>query len=159
MDVRYVNPFVTATTTLFDRMLGCKLERGALTLHSPKDPYRGISGIIELSGNVQATIVLNLSRELAMSASRVWLKEHVQGINANVIDVVGELVNIIVGQARAELCFPGVTMGLPRVAKEHTHFIKFPKDCKPISIPFRCDWGQLSVDVGMTAMQEAVLKE
>lgn len=149
MDVRYVNPFVTATVTLFDRMLNSPLERGALALHPLQEPYRGVSGIIELSGDVQATIVLNLSRQVALAASKVWLEESVHDINADVVDVVGELVNIIGGQARAKFRRANITMGLPRVVKEHMHFITFPPGSQPICIPFQSQWGSLSVDVGM----------
>lgn len=156
MDVRYINPFVVATVTLFDRMLCCRLERGALAIHSLQEPYRGVSGIIELSGEVQATIVLNLSRQVALAASRVWLEETVHDLNSDVVDVVGELVNIIGGQARSKFRRSNISMGLPRVVKEHMHFITFPAHCQPIRIPFQSPWGPLSVDVGMTAAKSVL---
>lgn len=150
MDVRYVNPFVSATSALFERMLSCQLERGAPLRHQPSKPYQGISGVIDLTGEVDGIVVLNLSRQVALGTTSAWMREKVSEIGPIVIDVAGELVNIICGHARSLLEDSAISMSLPRVLKGSTYFIAFPRDARAIRIPFRSPWGDLTVDIGMT---------
>lgn len=150
MDVRYVNPFVSATTALFERMLGVPLDRGGLKRLPANKPYQGISGVIDLTGEIDGIVVLNLSRQVALGLTTAWMKEKVSEIGPTVIDATGELVNIICGHARSLLEEGTISMSLPRVLKGSTYFIAFPRDAQAIRIPFHSPWGDVTVDVAMT---------
>jgi chemotaxis protein CheX len=149
MRVEYINPFLTATISAFDTMLGCKLIRGTPYVKSGGRPEHEVSGMIGLSGRARGTVVLSLSREAALSATAVLLQERPAEINADVTDAVGELTNIIAGSAKAQLDHLEMSVGLPTVITGKCHCVEFPKKVTPICIPFESDWGLITVEVGL----------
>ncbi|HTN01166.1 MAG TPA: chemotaxis protein CheX [Planctomycetaceae bacterium] len=156
MNVEIINPFVIATVALFDKMLQCRLTRGDLAVIPAVQHYHGVTAIIDLTGECNCRVALNLCRPVALSATSQWTGESVSAINADVVDTVGELVNIIAGQARAQLEHLPLQMGLPQVLKTPTHRVEFPNVMRAIHIPFHSEWGLLSVDVGMDSRSLAV---
>lgn len=159
MNVEIINPFVTATVTLFDKMLRCRLTRGELSLIPAAQHYQGVTAIIDLTGEIDCRVALNLSRPVALGATSNWTGETVSAVNADVVDTVGELVNIIAGQARSQLEHLPLRMGLPQVLKTPTHRVDFPNVKRAVRIPFHSVWGTLFVDVGMDSRTLAVSDE
>jgi chemotaxis protein CheX len=147
VDVRLINPFVQATDIVFDRMLCCRLERMPLKLTPVHQPYRGLSGVIDLQGTSRGRVVLNLPRSVALGASSVFLDQWVSEIGPDVHDVVGELTNMICGHAKARLRGSQLSMKLPVVEKELLHYVDFPESVRPIRVPFRSSWGPVTLDV------------
>lgn len=149
MDVRLINPFIQSTMSVFSLMLNCKLTRGEVRLKEKLQPEFEVSGIIGLSGKAKGTVVVSLERETALRATAVMLTERPEGINEDVVDAVGELANMIAGRAKATLEEFEMKISLPLVVAGKNKLIGFPSNTQPICIPFSCEWGQLSVDVGI----------
>lgn len=149
MKVEYINPFLASAISVFDTMLGWKLTRGTPFVKGSAQPQHEVSGVIGLSGNAQGTVVLGLSREAAISAAEVLLQERPPEINQDVTDAVGELVNIIAGNAKAKLEHMNLSVSLPTVITGRGHCVDYPSKVTPISIPFESPWGEISVDVGL----------
>jgi chemotaxis protein CheX len=150
MNVDYINPFLQATISAFDTMLGCALTRGTPYLKDGSQPEHEVSGIIGLSGKAQGTVVLGLEREAALSAAGTLLCERPDEINADVTDAVGELANIIAGSAKAKLEELQLSVSLPTVITGKGHSVEFPSKVRPICIPFESEWGPVTVEVGLT---------
>ncbi len=149
VNVEYVNPFLTSTLTVFRTMLDCEIERGQLYLKGHHSPDHEISGIIGLSGKAVGTVVLSLSREVALGATEAMLGEHHTEINADVVDVVGELTNMIAGSAKAKLEQFAMSISLPNVVIGKNHSVAFPTGVTPFGIPFTTKWGEVCIDVGL----------
>lgn len=149
MKAEYINPFVRAAVDVFATMLDCELTRGEISLNSDFQPEHEISGIIGLSGRAVGTVVVSLSRGVALSATEALLGTRPQDVDAEVIDAVGELTNMIAGQAKSKLEPLSLSLALPTVITGTQHTIKFGSAAKTICIPFSCDWGALSVEVGL----------
>ncbi len=149
MNVDYINPFLTATISVFDTMLQCKLNRGSPYLKNGAQSKHEVSGVIGLSGKAQGTVVLGLSREAALSAAEVLLQERPAEINGDVTDAVGELVNIIAGSAKAKMQHLEMSVSLPTVITGKCHSVEFPTKVTPICIPFTSPWGEITVEVGL----------
>lgn len=149
MKVEYINPFLLSTISVFETMLDWKLERGTPCLKTTVQPQHEVSGVIGLSGKAVGTVVLCLSQEAALHAAEVMLQERPDGLNGDVIDAVGELVNIIAGGAKAKLEHLEMSVSLPTVITGKNHCIDFPRKVTPICIPFTSSWGDVTVDVGL----------
>lgn len=149
MKVEYINPFLASTLSVFETMLNCKLERGVPYLKDGTQPQHEVSGVIGLSGKAQGTVVLGLSREAALGATEVLLQERPAQINGDVTDAVGELVNIIAGNAKAQLEHLDMSVSLPTVITGKNHCVEFPTKVTPICIPFTSAWGTVTVEVGL----------
>jgi chemotaxis protein CheX len=156
MKVEYINPFLVSTISTFKTMLGCVLERGTPYIKTGSQPEHEVSGIIGLSGKAQGMGVVGLGRDAALRATEVMLQERPPEINGDVVDAVGELANIIAGSAKAKLEHLELSVSLPSVITGKGHSIQFPTKVIPICIPFECDWGQITVEVGISEPPPAV---
>lgn len=149
MKVEYINAFLNSTISVFDTMLGCKLNRQDPFLKNGSQPSCEISGIIVLSGKAKGTVVLSLERQVALNATEVMLQERPEEINSDVTDAIGELTNMIAGGAKAKLERFALSVSLPNVVTVKEHRIEFPSKLPPMCIPFDCDWGRVVVEVGL----------
>ena len=155
MKVEYINPFLTATISAFQTMLGCTLTRGAIYIKNGSRPEHEVSGMIGLSGEAQGTVVLSMSCEAAVNVAETLLGERPDGIDEDVTDAVGELTNIIAGGAKAQLEHLHLSVSLPTVVTGKHHCIQFPKEVAPICIPFDSGLGSVVVEFGLTAHDTA----
>jgi len=149
VNVEYVNPFIAATCTVFKTMLSSDLTRGDLYLKSHKQPDLEISGVIGLSGKAVGTVVLSLGRVVAVGVAEAMLGEKKHKIDAEVVDVVGEIANMIAGSAKAKLENLAMSISLPSVIIGKNHVVTFPTGVLPIGIPFESKWGPVCLDVGI----------
>ncbi len=157
MRVEYINPFITSLTNTFRTMLSCELERGAIELFDGNNPRHEISGTIGLSGRAVGTVVLSLSREVALKAASTMLMMEATEIDNDVVDAVGELANMVAGAAKAELEQYQLSISLPSVITGKNYEIRFPSNVTPICIPFQSEWGPLTLEVGLAAIAEPAL--
>lgn len=150
MKVEYINPFVSALSTAFSTVLGCEVQRGEITLNHGCILQHDISGVIGLSGMAVGTVVLSLSAPVALGAASTMLMTEINEMNADVVDAVGELANMVAGAAKAKLEQYQMSISLPTVVTGAGHEIRFPSNVTPITIPFETQWGPLTLDVGLS---------
>lgn len=156
MNVEHINPFLKSVTNTFATMLSAEATRGDLVLGDPKHRTFPISGIIGLSGKASGMVVINLSTEVALRAASVMLMEEQTEVNDDVLDAVGEIANIIAGQAKTELEQYDLSVSLPNVITGDGHEIRFPSSTPPLAVPFATDFGPLRLEVGFETTGAAV---
>ncbi len=149
MKAEYINPFMTSLANAFETMLACPVHRGQLALKSADTPHYEVSGVIGLSGNAVGTVVLSLSREVALKATSVMLMTEADDLNGDVVDAVGELTNMVAGAAKAKLEEFNLSISLPNVVLGKGHEVHFPSNVTPICVPYTCAWGDLAIEVGL----------
>ncbi|MDR1483459.1 MAG: chemotaxis protein CheX [Planctomycetaceae bacterium] len=152
--VEFINPFIVAVTKTLETMVGCKVTRGTPALKKEPQTLFPISGIIGLSGVVVGTVILTMSKELAIKSASVMLMEEFNDLNADVYDAVGELTNMIAGNAKAQLEEYKLSLSLPNIIKGEQSEIIFPESSQPITIPFQTEYGPLAVEIGFTSPAE-----
>jgi chemotaxis protein CheX len=157
MRVEYINTFISSLDNTFRTMLDCNVQRGQPALKDFASPKFDISGIIGLTGNAIGTVVLSLSEEVALRAASHMLMCDCTEINADVIDAVGELTNMVAGAAKSALEEFHMSVSLPNVITGHDHKIGFPSDVQPIYVPFTTKWGALTLEVGLSPVKEPAL--
>jgi len=156
MRVEYINPFIVSLCNAFRTMLGCEVHRGPLALKTGDTPVHTVSGVVGLSGQAIGTVVLSLSEPVALKAASVMLMSETKTLDADVIDAVGELTNMVAGAAKSELEEYRLMVSLPNVITGSGHAVRFPSNVTPICVPFDTDWGPLTLEVGFTAVPEPV---
>ena len=149
MQVEYINPFITSLANTFDTMLSCSVHRENLKVKGPEEQLHEVSGIIGLSGRAVGTVVVSLSKEVAIKAASTMLMMELDEVNDDVLDAVGEITNMVAGGAKAQLEQYALSISLPNVVTGVGHNIRFPSEVHPLRVMFRCDWGPLSIDVGL----------
>lgn len=146
MKTDYVQPFVSSTVSVFSTMLGCELVPGEVTGSDRPTPH-DLSGVIGLSGNATGVVIVHMNKQTAINATGAMLGSKPAEINEDVIDVVGELTNMIAGGAKAQLSQLFSNLALPMVLVGKDCEVEFCKKVQPLCIPFSSPWGPLSVEV------------
>lgn len=149
MRAEYINPFIEATVGVFKTMLSCDVVRTGLTLHETFCPQFDITGIIGLSGRAHGDVVISFQRDVALAATEAMLGVKYNSINADVVDAVGELTNMIAGSAKTGLSSLELSLALPTVIVGKNHSIRFPSKVQPLTLPFESAWGSFNIEVGL----------
>jgi chemotaxis protein CheX len=156
MRAEYINPFVASLKNTFRTMLDCDARRVDMRLKQDNRAKYSVSGVVGLSGRAVGTVVLSFSEEVALKAASTLLMTEATEIDADVLDAVGELTNMVAGSAKAQLEELQLMASLPNVITGRDHEVHFPSNVSPICISFETDWGMLSLEVGMAPVTQPV---
>ncbi len=150
MNVGYVNPFLSATIELFERTFATTPVPGEAFLDERAHKHRwDISGVMVLTGSALGVVAIRLTRLLA---DKLLVKSGVQWKGdeerASLCDgMVGEMVNIISGNASGQLADFDIEISVPFVVQGENHTISWPERAPIIGVPFSTDFGPFMIDV------------
>ncbi|MBD3315779.1 MAG: chemotaxis protein CheX [Chitinivibrionales bacterium] len=147
MDVAYVNPFIVAIRDTFNTMMGTALGMGEPLIKSEPYPTHDISGVIGLSGEARGSVTLSFPREVALKVVSKLLGVPVEEEGPELTDGIGELANIVAGNAKKGLTQYQMSLSLPNVIVGKDHALSTPADAPTVMVPFQCDLGELSMEV------------
>ena len=151
MNVNYINPFLTALDNIFSTMIDVPLALGRPGIKNGSAPDYEISGIIGLSGDVSGVVVINLSEQIALQLASCLLDEKLQELNEDCTDAIGEIANMVAGNAKNNFPNPDTSISVPSVIIGK-HRIKCPTGIPIISIPCTTDRGAFAVDIALKAV-------
>jgi chemotaxis protein CheX len=104
----------------------------------------GFSGIIGFSGYINGNCVLRLSEQTAREAVTRLSGEQVDD-TSEIADGVGELVNMIAGNAKAALVNLKLSLSMPEVIRGQDHEIGFHRFGELIDLHFSSEIGDIEV--------------
>ncbi|WP_186776314.1 chemotaxis protein CheX [Rubripirellula reticaptiva] len=146
MNDEVVKAFKDSTTSVFETMLGSEVTSGEAT-HNHQLAARGVSGIIGLTGSISGDVIICFDEKTAIAATAVLLGMEPDGLDGDVIDAVGELTNMIAGNAKGRLEKYDLSLALPTVITGTGHRIGFKSGIQPVSLPFISQWGNFSIEL------------
>lgn len=150
MDVEIINPFLTATINLFQSMFSIDARAGAPYVLGSEIKHRWeISGILGLTGDYQGLVSFRLARVLAdKMLERSGIETHSEEERQETVyGMIGELTNIISGNAASAISHASIDISPPVVILGENHHIAWPKTMPVIAIPFSSPNGPFEVDV------------
>ncbi len=152
MKVEFVNPFLSATLRVLKTMASVEASPGKPFLKKEGGAHGDVSGIIGITGPVNGSMSLSFSRNCILKIMAGMLGEEMEQeaeITKDVKDAVGELTNMISGDARNELGQQGYLfqIALPTVITGLNHEIQHKCKAPTIAIPFDTDAGPFVVEV------------
>ena len=150
MKVEFINPFIESTLKSLEMMAQITASRSNLALKEDLITTYDISSIVSLAGEVEGSIIVSMPSQLACKVSSNLLMEECAELDENVQDAIGEMGNIIVGDARRALVAMGknVTISIPNIVLGKGHMIA-RKKVPCIAIPFTTEFGPFEVNVGL----------
>lgn len=135
--------------SVLSKMCGIEIEASPVSQTEFPLERHGLSGIIGVSGSIRMTLVINLSEEFALSAAEAFLGSRPKEIDADVIDCVGELANMIGGNTKERMSDPGLSLGLPTVVVGEGHDVSFGANMQVQRFCFFGECGELNLEVGL----------
>ena len=139
MNVEFINPFLAAGINVLKTMAFLHPKHGEPFVKKVGEPSLGdISGIVGLTGPVKGSIAVSFSEAAILAIVSNMFSEPVIEINAEVKDAVGELSNMICGDARRILGEKGYAFAaaIPTVVVGKRHEIVHVVPGASIVIPF-----------------------
>ncbi|MBN1699351.1 MAG: chemotaxis protein CheX [Spirochaetales bacterium] len=149
MKAQYINPFLEASIHLFKDFLNVKLRYLKPFVNSDSQNLNEISAIIGLAGDTKGAVVLSFERDTAIKMVARFSKKNYFALSREVIDGVGELVNILAGNAKKDLLDFRITISLPGVITGNKYKINWPQNIPVITIPFESELGAFTVNVSL----------
>ncbi len=151
MNVAFINPFIESTLRSLDMMAGIQAEKSGLELKEDLITTYDVSAIIGLTGETSGSIIISMPEALACRIASNMLMEEIKSLNKNVEDAIGEIGNIVVGDARRSLIQDGhqLNISIPTVVIGVGHKISRSGDVPCIAIPFTTEFGDFEVNVGL----------
>ena len=153
MDVTLVNPFISATVKVLETMASTKVNPGKPFLKKDKIARGDVTGIIGITGEANGTISVTFDEGSILGIVSKMFGEELKEINAEISDAVGELTNMISGQARRKLEENGreFQAAIPSVVTGKDHEINHITSGPIVAIPFTTDGGKFTIEICLEA--------
>ncbi len=149
MDADLINPFINATKNVIGTMAFAQCKAGAPYLKKDDVATGDVTGIIGITGDANGTIAVTFDEGSILTIVSKMFGEKITSLSHETSDAVGELVNMISGQARRELEELGriFDAAIPSVVSGKNHSIIHYTDGPKIAIPFTTDGGAFTIEV------------
>ena len=149
MDIKFINPFLVGTVNVLKTMAFVDPKPGKPYLKKDNVAVGDISGIIGLTGSAKGSMALSFSEKCIIKIVSNMLGEEHTAIDKDIEDAVGEITNMISGNARKLLEAEGytITAAIPTVVSGRNHKIKHVLGGSSIIIPFEIDGEPFVVDI------------
>ena len=149
MNVDYINPFLEGTVNVLKTMAMVDPNPGKPFLKKNAASIGDISGIIGITGATEGSLAVTFSESCILHIVSNMLGEKFTSINADIVDAVGEITNMISGDARRILGEGGLSLeaSIPTVIRGRGHIVEHVANSPTIVIPFDTIHGKFTVEV------------
>ncbi len=157
MNVEFVNPFLSSISNVLATMAMIEPKSGKPAIQTDTLPPAEITGIIKMN-SPQSTGVLAISftEPLIHEVTKRMLGDDAETADETLKDLVGEITNMVCGNAKAILDQKGFDfdMAIPKVVIGRNRAKTFPSGCKVIVVPFSTEFGDFFVEIGFEKTAE-----
>jgi Predicted inhibitor of MCP methylation, homolog of CheC len=161
MNAAYINPFLSSTIDLFEKTFGITPVAGEAFLDDRSRKHRwDISAVMVLTGSAIGVVAIRLTRLLA---DKLLRKSGVQWNGEEERErlcdgMVGEMVNIISGNASGQLEGYEIEISVPIVIQGENHTVSWPERAPIIGVPFSTDYGPFLVNISLIELPKIYQK-
>jgi len=125
---------------VFEMMVQVPVATEGWSSHDQLPPFDGVVGMVAIAGDWRCSALCHCDDELACLIGAKMLMAEVSGMDSEVLDGIGELANMIIGNVKDEfekqtaplqLGIPAVLSGKDFVARPgvHTRWVETRFDC------------------------------
>lgn len=149
MNAKIINPFLEAAVNVLKTMAMIEPTPGKPYLKKDVVATGDVSGIIGITGDAQGSMSISFSESCISAIVSNLFGMTVSGIDDDVRDAVGELTNMICGDARRRLESQNISLqaGTPTVVAGKNHSITHIHNGPCLAIPFNTPAGDFVIEV------------
>ena len=155
MDVRFINPFITATRHVFKTMMKVDTLISKPFIKDGDSRDTEVSALIGLSGDAVGSVVLCFPLTTAVKIASAFAGEPMPADHPDFGDALGEMVNMVAGQAKAQFEGLSCNISLPKVLSGTD--MKVHRSRREVTLVLPCDsnLGKFRVEVTMKSKAQA----
>ena len=149
MNVRYINPLLQSAINVLSTMASTEATMGEPRLKEHGNALGDITGVIDLAGTEnRGSLAIAFPEAVILDIGGRMLGETLTAINETVIDMVGELTNMITGSAKALYAEQGMEfdLTLPRTVVGKGEPIEHCSPNDTVVLPFTTASGEFFVE-------------
>ena len=149
MDAKLINPFINATLNVLQTMAFVTCKPGKPYLKKDDMARGDVTGVIGITGEANGSVSVTFDELSILKIVSNMFGEEMTELNGEIADAVGELTNMISGQARKELEEVGKVFeaAIPSVITGKNHCIMHITHGPKIAIPFTMDEGSFTIEI------------
>ena len=150
-NVEFINAFVKGAIHVLKTMAFTEAKAGKPYLKADQAANGDVSGIIGMTGESEGSMSISFSESSICAIVSSMFGETFDKINEDVKDAVGELTNMICGDARRELEEKGfmVKGAIPTVITGYNHSVKHISSIPVVAIPFTISAGNFVLEISL----------
>ncbi|MGZ3787721.1 MAG: chemotaxis protein CheX [Bacteriovorax sp.] len=156
--IEFSRPFIDAAKNIFETMIFSKLETQKPILKTDTVSRGDVSAVLGLSGELEkngyrchykAMLVISFPYETYFKVASAMLGETYTAYVPDIHDLGGEIVNMVMGNAKRDLKGMGYTsnMAIPSMIEGKQHSIKYPSGTHVVLIPFLSAHGPVYMEL------------
>lgn len=150
MNVKYINPLLESTVTVLSTMAMVDAKPGAPSIKEGNDNLGVVTGQIDLAGkDTNGSLAISFSKPAILDIAQKMLGETLDTIDETVVDVVGEITNMITGNAKRLYSEQGMDfdLTLPSMMVGQSQPLQHSVQGSPILLPFSTDAGEFYLEL------------
>jgi chemotaxis protein CheX len=148
LNSKLIMPFVNSTLNVFTTMAKIKPEIAKPRIKTDSGATYDVSGIIGFSGDIIGTVVVSFQMKTALKLVSALAGMEVDANNPFFVDGVGELTNMIAGNAKKDLGLVA-NIAIPTVIIGANHMIGRLTGVPCVVIPCSTEAGDFAVEVNI----------
>ena len=151
-DLQIIIPFLAAAIHVLKTMASIEPKPGKPYLKKDSDAMGDVSAIIGITGDARGSMALTFPAVTIMAIVSALFRSPVTEFNDEVKDAVGELTNMICGDARRRLSEKGFILqaGIPTIVSGKNHSITHIHSGPRLAVPFETPDGPFVVEVAFS---------
>ncbi len=148
MNIELAKPFITATVTVLSTMARVTPVAGKPYVKKNNVAQGDVSGLVGVTGDKTGSVSISFTKVCAITIVKNMLGDDIQDLLTDVKDAVGEITNMISGQARAGLAEMGIVLqgSTPTVIMGDNHSISHVTNAPIMAIPFSTPNGDFTIE-------------
>ncbi len=149
MDTKIINPFIESALHVLSTVASTAVTPGKPYVKNDRIAKGDVSGIIGLTGESRGTISVTFTEACILDVVSKMFGEEMKILNDEIGDAVGEISNMISGNARQKLEHIGKSLkaAIPTVVMGKDHHMTHLTSSPVIAIPFSTDKGGFTIEV------------
>lgn len=149
MEAMWVNAFCDTTINVIKTMFSVEAKPGTPRLKGEPYPISDVSGMIGFSGEAQGSIALSFPKATALKMVSVLLGAPMTELNRDVSDAIGELANIVAGNAKTAVPQFKLSISLPQVVVGTNHVVSCQTAIPVVIVPFSTPMGDFIMEFSL----------
>lgn len=154
MDVRFINPFVSGIKNVFSTMLSTDILISKPRVKGSDEPCADVSAIIGFSGEALGSIALCFPLRTAVKTASQFAGIEIAHDHPDFADALGELANMIAGQAKSKFEGLNASISLPRVVAGKSLRLLDSHNAPVLVLPCDSALGRFRTEVTMTLREQ-----
>ncbi len=121
MRASHINPFIKSVQLVFETMLDTRVTTTKPYVKEHDRATNDVTGIIALSGEAVGSVAVSFPMATAKKAVEAFTGMPVDEVDDDFSDAIGELANMVAGNAKKDLANLNVSISVPTVVIGSNH--------------------------------------